>query len=159
MKPSGYIGASLVLLILGCQSMPTVTRTGEVKDIIIGDKLSSEELTVSPGDEVRWVNKRTAPVRIVLLDPITDKQLSCKDNFGGWMTRSDTAKLGMNESASVCFRNPGYVRYTVRMQSAMPSGEINVPGVLKIGSVTGQGMPSSKTTKTITTTTTTTTPE
>jgi hypothetical protein len=45
------------------------------------------------------------------------------------------------------------------MQSAMPSGEINVPGVLKIGSVTGQGMPSSKTTKTITTTTTTTTPE
>lgn len=86
-----------------------------------------------PADWVKDVAKefrkeRTAPVRIVLLDPITDKQLSCKDNFGGWMRRSDTAKLDKHETASACFRDPGYVRYTVRMQSALPSGEVNVPG-------------------------------
>jgi len=132
MNPIPYLGVAL-LLVLGCQSTPTVTRTGDVKDIIIGDTLASGEITVNTGDEVRWVNKRTAPVRIVFLDPMSDKQLSCKNNFGGVMTPSDTAKLATNETASACFRDPGYVRYTVRMESALTTGEINVPGVIKVG--------------------------
>jgi len=161
MKPIRYLGISMIVLTVGCHSMPPVTRTGEVKDIIIGDKLSSGEVAVSPGDEVRWVNKRTAPVRVVLLDPLTDKQLSCKNNFGGWMTSNDTAKLAVNETASACFRDPGYVRYTVRMESATPSGEINVPGVVKVGG-TGMSGPAaapaatSEASSTTTTTTTTT---
>ena len=155
MKPTYCLWVSLVLFLCGCQSMPTVTRTGEVKDIMIGEKLSSGELAVSPGDEVRWINKRTGPVRIVLLDPIKDKQLSCKNNFGGWMTPNDTAKLDTNETASACFRDPGYIRYTVRMESATPSGEINVPGVVKVGGVSGQQPAAGSTTTTTTVTTTT----
>jgi hypothetical protein len=81
---------------------------------------------------VRWVNKRTTPVRIVFLDPVSDKELSCKENFGGWMTASDTAKLDTNETASACFRDPGYVRYTVKMQSAISTGELNLPGVIDV---------------------------
>lgn len=136
-----YLGISLVALVFlgGCESTPTVTRTGDVKDIIIGDviigdNLSSGNVVVSPGDEVRWVNKRTAPVRIVLLDPmLSDKHLSCKNHFGGFMTPNDTAKLNMNETASACFRGPGYFRYTVRMESADITGERNVSGVVKVG--------------------------
>ena len=137
MNPIRYIGVAL-LLVLGCQGTPTVTRTGDVKDILIGDNLASGDIAVSPGDEVRWVNKRTAPVRIVFIDAVSDKQLSCKNNVGGWMTPSDTAKLNTNETASVCFRDPGYFRYTVRMESALTSGEINVPGVVKVGGQGGQ---------------------
>lgn len=123
-----YLGMSLVALVFlgGCESTPTVKRTGDVKDIIIGDNLSSGEVVVSPGDEVRWVNKRTAPVRIVFLSPVSDKQLSCKNHFGGLMTSSNTAKLDTNETASACFRDPGYVRYTARMESADTTGELNV---------------------------------
>ena len=130
-----YLGFGLVALVFlgGCESTPTVTRSGDVKDIIIGDNLSSREVVVSPGDEVRWVNKRTAPVRIVFLSPVSDKQLSCKNNFGGLMTPSSTAKLDTNETASACFRDPGYVRYTVRMKSADTTGELNVPGVIQVG--------------------------
>jgi hypothetical protein len=130
-----YLGISLAALVFlaGCESTPTVTRSGDVKDIIIGDNLSSGEVVVSPGDEVRWINKRTAPVRIVLLDPVSGKQFSCKNNFGGLMTPSNTAKLATNETASACFRDPGYFRYTVRMESAGMTGEGNVPGVVKVG--------------------------
>ncbi|RPH78789.1 MAG: hypothetical protein EHM80_09420 [Nitrospiraceae bacterium] len=138
MTPIQYLGVALVFSVLGCQGIPTVTRSGDVKDIIVGDDLTSGEVAVSPGDEVRWVNKRTAPVRIVFLDPVSDKQLSCKNNFGGMMTPSDTAILDTNESASVCFRDPGYYRYTVRMESARTSGELNVPGVVKVGGQAGQ---------------------
>ena len=139
MNPILYLGVALVF-VLGCQATPTVTRTGDVKDIIIGDDLSSKEIAVNTGDEVRWINKRTAPVRIVFLDPVSDKQLSCKNNFGGLMTSSNTSKLATNETASVCFRDPGYFRYTVRMESAKTTGELNVPGVVKVGGQGGQAV-------------------
>ena len=132
MNPILYLGVALVF-VLGCQATPTVTRTGDVKDIIIGDDLSSKEIAVNTGDEVRWINKRTAPVRIVFLDPVSDKQMSCKNNVGGWMTPSDTAKLDKNETASACFRDPGYFRYIVRMESGLSTGDINVQGVVKVG--------------------------
>ena len=137
MNPIPYLGVAL-LLVLGCQGTPTVTRTGDVKDIIIGDDLLSKEIAVNTGDEVRWINKRTQPVRVVFLDPVSDKQLSCKNNVGGWMTPSDTAQLGKNETASACFRDPGYFRYIVRMESALTTGDINVQGVIKVGGQGGQ---------------------
>jgi len=137
MNPIRYLGVALVF-VLGCQGMPTVTRTGDVKDIIIGDDLSSRDIAVNTGDEVRWINKRTQPVRVIFLDAVLDKQLSCKKNVGGWMTPSDTAQLGKNETASVCFRDPGYFRYIVRMESALTTGEINVQGVIKVGGQGGQ---------------------
>ena len=137
MNPIPYLGVAL-LLVVGCQGTPTVTRTGDVKDIIIGDNLSSRETAVNTGDEVRWINKRTQPVRVVFLDPVSDKQLSCKHNVGGWMTPSDTAQLGKNETASACFREPGYFRYIVRMESALTTGDINVQGVIKVGGQGGQ---------------------
>ena len=134
-----YLGIGLVFL-LGCQATPTVTRTGDVKDIIIGDDLATTETSVNAGDEVRWINKRTAPVRLIFIDPVSDKQLSCKNNIGGWMTQSDTAKLVTNGTASACFRDPGSYRYTVRMESALTTGEINVPGVVKVGGRGGQAV-------------------
>jgi plastocyanin len=139
MNPIRYLGVALVF-VLGCQGTPTVTRTGDVKDIIIGDDLSSTEIAVSPGDEVRWINKRTAPLRIIFIDPVLDKQLSCKNNFGGWMTPSDTAQLATNETASLCFRDSGTFRYTVRMESAKTTGELNVSGVVKVGGQGGQAV-------------------
>ena len=139
MNPIRYLSLAGVL-VLGCQGMPTVTRTGDVKDVIIGDSLASGEITVNPGDEVRWVNKRSAPVRVILIDPVSDKQVSCKSNFGEWMTPSDTAKLSTNETASICFRDAGTFRYTVRIESARTAGELNVSGVIKVGGQGGQAV-------------------
>jgi hypothetical protein len=130
------IGIAALLFMGGCESTPTVTRTGDVKDVIIGDSLSAAEVSVNPGDEVRWVNKRTAPVRIVFLDPVNDR-LSCKNNFGGWMMPNDTINLGINASASACFRNVGQVRYTVRTNSPSSAGWINIPGLIRVGGTQG----------------------
>jgi plastocyanin len=140
MNPIRYLGVALVFFVLGCQGMPTVTRSGDVKDIIIGDNLTLSETAVNAGDEVRWINKRTAPVRVIFLDAALDKQLSCKNNVGGWMTPSDTAQLATNQTASVCFRDPGYFRYIVRMESAKTTGDISVQGVIKVGGQGGQAV-------------------
>ncbi len=134
---------SALLMLAGCQtiggeSMPTVTRTGEVKDVIIRDGVDPTSVAVNPGDEIRWINKRQGTVRVVFLNPMTEN-LTCQRNFGGPMgfgTKRNqySAKLRSNESASVCFRDPAEVKYVVRAESSDPIGEQNLAGTIAIGS-------------------------
>jgi plastocyanin len=130
-----YLGIGLLALVVmgGCESTPSATRTGGVRDIVIGDKLFAAQVSVNPGDEVRWVNTRRVPVRIVFLNPVSDKQLSCKNNFGGVLTPSGTANLATNQTASACFQNPGSYPYIVRMEGTLTTGEILVPGIILVG--------------------------
>jgi plastocyanin len=122
----------MLAVILGCQSMPTVTQTGAIKEVFIRDQLSDPELTADVGDEIRWVNKRMATVRITFLDSLSER-LSCRNNLGNWLGGgTQTATLNASETASACFNEPGYVRYTVRMKSLLPSGDLNMTGVIKI---------------------------
>ena len=132
------LGSALVLL-AGCQSiggesMPTLTRTGQVKDVVIRDVVEPTSLSVNPGDEVRWINKRQGAVRVIFLNPMTEN-LNCVRNFGGPLgfgtKRNEySAKLGSKETASVCFRDSGEVKYVVRAEST--DGEHNMAGTISI---------------------------
>lgn len=142
MKAQRIMAGSMLLILAGCQhmgmggdGMPTVTRTGMVKDVVIREDVSPATLTVNPGDEIRWINKRQGAARIVFLDPVTE-MLSCQRNFGGLMGANRnqyTANLGSNDSASLCFKNPAQLKYVVRAESTLPSGEINIPGMITVG--------------------------
>ena len=122
-----------LLFVVGCQSLPPSTKDGQVVEVPILSTEALGDAAANPGDEVRWVNKRAAPVRVVLIDPVGNEQLSCKNRFGGFRGRQDTATLPRSESASLCFRNAGTYRYVVRMESNRETGEINVPGVIRVG--------------------------
>ncbi|HKY73680.1 MAG TPA: hypothetical protein VJL88_17305 [Nitrospira sp.] len=142
MKGQRIIIGSALLMLAGCQtiggeSLPTLTRTGDVKDIVIREDVSPTSVTANPGDEIRWINKRQGAVRVIFLNPITEN-LSCQRNFGGPMgfgtKRNEyAAKLGSNETASVCFRDPGEVKYVVRAASNDPIGEQNIAGSIVVG--------------------------
>src|SRR5687767_3401768 len=133
---------SALLILAGCQTiggegMPTLTRTGEVKDVIISEGVEPTSLTVSPGDEIRWINKRQGVVRVIFLSPMTEN-LACQRHFGGRMgfgtKRNEySARLRPNKTASVCFREAGEVRYVVRAESSDSSGEQNLAGTISIG--------------------------
>ncbi len=130
-----------LLILTGCQSMagegmPTLTRTGQVKDVVIQEDLSPRTLTVNPGDEIRWTNKRQGAASVIFLDPVMDT-LSCERNFGSLVKKTDrrqyTANLSSNDSASVCFSNGAQVRYVIRAASPEdPGGEINIPGTIRV---------------------------
>ncbi len=139
---SRHIMAGMGLLILtGCQSlagegMPTLTRTGQMKDVVIQEDLSPRTLTVNPGDEIRWTNKRQGAARVIFLDPVMDT-LSCERNFGSFIKmtnrRQYTANLSSNDSASVCFSSGAQVRYVIRAASPEdPGGEVNIPGTIRV---------------------------
>ena len=143
MRGKSGIIIALAISLSACQNMglgggngtPTVTRTGEVKDIVIQDNVSPAIVTANPGDEIRWINKRQGDARVVFLLPV-EGQLSCQRGFGGLMNANKnqyTAKLNSNETASVCFKFPSEIKYVVRADSNLPSGEINIPGTINIG--------------------------
>lgn len=112
---------------------PATTRTGAVHDIRVAEGPDPADLIVNPGDEVRWVNSRTLPLRVDLVN-VKAEDVSCQRGFSnifGMMQESATIKP--NESASVCFTKPGVVNYNLRMDSALPGGKAIVPGVVRIG--------------------------
>ena len=72
MRIQRIILGSALLMLGGCQtiggeSMPTLTRTGEVKDVIVREGVDPTSVTVNPGDEIRWVNKRQGNELILIL--------------------------------------------------------------------------------------------
>ncbi len=146
-----------LLYMAGCQSLPSAPRSGEMKEIVIGENLSPTELSVNTGDEVRWTNKHMVPVRIEFLEPV-DGKLSCHNNFGGVMTGRNAVTLGPNESASLCFREPIDSKYVVRpiasrystMGSRVSDEKLTIAGTIRVDGVVGrasvQELPATKST-------------
>ncbi len=123
---------TIALLAAAC-SYPHTTRTGAVHDIRVIEGPDPTDLVVNPNDEVRWINGRTLPITLDLVD-FTSGNLSCERGFSnifGMVKESTTIKP--NESVSACFTQPGFARYNLRMMSALPGGKVIVPGVVRIG--------------------------
>jgi plastocyanin len=125
------IAAVILTLLAACQTLPDGSRTGRVTNIVITEALSQDEVTVRPGDEVRWINKRAAPVRIHFMQPIED-QLTCKSGFGNWFQQTKVATLATDDTASACFRESGTIRYAVMMKKPDPLDEIKETGLVRV---------------------------
>ena len=128
---------SLILGLIGlsaCSMLaPQTTRSGEVYDVKIEEALTPAILTVGIGDEVRWVNHRTRPVRIDFLDETLD-EVSCQRGFTNWMgMQKEATTVAVNESVSLCFAKAAVIDYNVRMDSALPGGKQIVRGEIRVG--------------------------
>lgn len=132
---------SLILGLIGlsacAMSTPPTTRNGEVHDVKIEEALTPAILTVGIGDEVRWVNHRTRPVRIDFLGDALD-DVSCRRGFSNWIgMKKESTTVAVNESASLCFAKAAVIDYNVRMDSALPGGKQIVRGEVRVGNSRG----------------------
>lgn len=82
-------------------------------------------------DKDRFVSGKEVKEEIVKID---GEHYAVRDASGA-EGESQTDNLNVSEAASACFKEPGYVRYTIRMESALPSGEINRSGVIKVATI------------------------
>ena len=127
------LGLLAVLLLAVACAGPQTTRTGTVQDIKIAEGAEPPELTVNPGDEVRWINVRTLPLRVDLVG-VKPEDLACERGFSNFFGMiQESATINPNESASACFVKAGAVKYNLRMESALPGGKSIVPGVIQVG--------------------------
>ena len=121
----------IALAVSAACSMPAVTRTGQVQNVLIRETLEPAEVTAKTGDEIRWVNRRRADARVVFIDPIEDR-VNCRRGVGGLFGSENSVKLDPDESASLCFAKPGSIRYVVRAETDTPTGEANLPGTVRV---------------------------
>ncbi|MDN5940687.1 MAG: hypothetical protein L0H94_02300 [Nitrospira sp.] len=121
---------SLILGLIGlsaCSMLASPTSgSGEVHVVKIEEGVAPSVLDVGIDDEVRWVNHRSDDVRIDSLGDALD-HVSCKRGFTNWLAgQKESATIGPNKSASLCFTKAGVVTYTIRMKSALLGGKQNV---------------------------------
>jgi plastocyanin len=127
----GSVGLLITALLeVGCGSLPAMTQTGKVQEIVIGTAVATSEVTLAPGDEVRWINRQQGPVSIVFLNSIQE-QVTCERGFGLAGVVNAT-QLAPNKGISLCFGTPGTVRYTVHLDTPTTTGQFNLLGIVHI---------------------------
>lgn len=128
MKIQSWAIIGAMLIVAGCHTasplsseqreLAKFTRTGAIHDIRIGEVVTPPQITVKPGDEVRWVNVWTSPGQLVFTDSLVDR-VSCQNKFSG----KDATILAPNDYISLCFSSPGTYKYIARMGSPVPGGK------------------------------------
>ncbi|MDR4478902.1 MAG: hypothetical protein R3B37_04035 [Nitrospira sp.] len=124
--------AVVCAVLSACSSLPQTTRTAAIYDISITDGLKNDNLVVQPGDEIRWVNLRKDTARVDIPN-LAAEDLACRRGFSNWMGQlRETAELGENETASLCFKKAQIINYNVRAETALGGGMKIMPGTIRI---------------------------
>lgn len=118
--------------IAGTARIPDTTRTGTIHDVTFAETMTPTNLRVQPGDEIRWINQRSTPVTVEFLGNALD-DVSCQSGFSSLLRRQqESASIGPNGSASLCFATVGTVTYNARMESPVAGGQIIESGTIRI---------------------------
>lgn len=121
--------SSAPLAASGLTAVPETSRTAKVQDVHVTlTYVSPSEASVNVGDELRFINDRADPVRIILID--AGKSIACKRGFTGAVDQQADIKPG--ESASFCFEKAGTAKYMVRSTQGMVGGEKVVSAEIEI---------------------------
>jgi hypothetical protein len=94
--------------------------------------IAPTELRVNVGDEVRFINDKTQPIRIILIE--AGKSIACSKGFNG--TIDQEADIRPGQYASFCFNKTGAVKYMAREQTAVTGGEQVLSAQILIGGST-----------------------
>jgi plastocyanin len=130
---NGILLGAAVFLMVGCAGVPMTSRTGAIHEVKFEEHMMPSDLRVQPGDEIRWVNHRTMPVRIDFLDGALS-EVTCERGFSNFIGRRQEAiVIESNQTASLCFSKAGVITYNVRMDAAVPGGQIIEPGTIRVG--------------------------
>jgi len=97
-----------------------------VRTIEISDLVKPVTVYAKSGEEIRWQNLRTNPVRIGFLTSRLLDELGCKKgvtNIFGEV--SDVITINPGESASLCPLRTGVLQYNVWFDAENPRGAIS----------------------------------
>jgi plastocyanin len=139
MRASIIIGLTVVLA--GCSTwsnkptVPETSRTATVHDVRVSlTEIDPVELRANVGDEIRFINDKTQPIRVVLIE--AGKRIACNKGFNGTIDQEADIKPG--QYASFCFSQPGTVKYMARDQTAVTGGEVVLPAQILVGTSTSR---------------------
>lgn len=112
-----FIGAGLLA---ACAAASPGTAPARTHYIHIQDAVNPQRLDVHIGDEVRWQNLRSEPVKISLLSHLSGSGVSCQTGFSRFGSLDDTATISPNAYVSLCFARAGSIQYNVWLNPQDP---------------------------------------
>lgn len=137
MRAAMILGFAVILS--GCSTwsnkptVPETSRTAVVHDVRVSlTDIEPAELRANVGDEVRFINDKTQPIRVVLIE--AGKRIACNKGFNGMIDQEADIKPG--QYASFCFSQPGTVKYMARDRTAVTGGEVVLPAQILVGTNT-----------------------
>ncbi|WP_447978378.1 cupredoxin domain-containing protein [Candidatus Nitrospira bockiana] len=118
----------MAILLLACQQLtpgqrtaiPETSRTGKVVDVRINfASVAPADLKVDVGDEVRFINDGTLPIRVILIEAA--HHAACQRGFRAAIDQE--AEISPGRYASFCFDKAGTVKYMAREKGPVAGGE------------------------------------
>lgn len=111
-RPAAVVSALLgAILAVACAGQQGV-RTGTVHYVNVGEASDPGKLQIHVGDEVRWVNAGPTPVTVFFNRGLP--ALLCHTGFSSSGLR---ATIAPQESAAMCFGEPGVFTYGVEQEN------------------------------------------
>lgn len=132
-----YLGLCLTLahMIVACGHQPDLNNTVRVHNIEISEAVSPSMLYASPGEEVRWTNLRSTPIRLGFLTMRLLDEVGCdhgiKTMFG---QMSDLVTIPPGQSVSLCFVHRGDLKYNIWLEPDNPRGPITPTATIRVES-------------------------
>ena len=108
--------ASLIALasIVGC-AHTELDQPHNIRTVQIQESVEPALLYAQTGDEIRWENKTSKVVRVAFLGTPKLETVTCEKGFRWMWMMQDTATIQPHESVSLCFSEPGTIRFNIWM--------------------------------------------
>ena len=125
--------AGLFLMQAGCGHGVVGSDAPPVREIRIADGVQPDLMFAKLGEEIRWTNVRSTPVRIGFLTMRLLDELSCaqgvKTLFG---EVNDLITIPPGGAISLCFGRAGELKYNVWFEPENPRGRISPTAIVRI---------------------------
>ena len=118
------LALACLVCVAGCANTSTPNPSARTHFIQIREQVSPQDLYVTVGDEVRWQNLRSDPVKVSLLSHHRLDLVSCEKGFTHFGTMDDSATIPPREYVSLCFSQPGTIQYNVWLNPDNPHGSM-----------------------------------
>ena len=141
-RPSGVFGrwmlvgltlsVSIASVVIGCSLTEPVQKTGTVRYVQILDEVKPPTLYAQVGDEIRWLNLQSSPVRVGFLNGGWHGQVACEKGFKRFGTMEDLVEIAPQDYVSLCFAKPATVRYNVWLDAQNLKGLMSPTATIRI---------------------------
>src|SRR4051794_32540657 len=101
LRAVSYVLCARITGFSGCGT--AAVSNSKVHDVNISQDVSPRLLNVQRGDEIRWHNLLTSPVKVGILDNKWQDNILCQKGFMWLGQMNDLVTIAPNEYVSLCF--------------------------------------------------------
>lgn len=118
--------------IIGCSQKGGAQSAGTVRCVQILEEVKPPTLYARVGDEIRWVNLQSSPVRVGILNGGWHSDVSCEKGFTRFGTMEDSVEIPPQEYVSLCLGKPATLHYNVWLDAENIKGSMTPTATIRV---------------------------